>query len=282
VLSQLNSGPSGGSITANHVASMNGAVRRYGNGGSHTSHYDTAIALAQSGFVVASVTHTGDNNTDQSYAGNRIDLIDRPRQIKCLLDFMLSTWTGHSRLDANRIGVFGFSLGGFTALVAVGGTPDLSRMAKLCSSHPAAPECDFIAQRHGDQLEPPPSKPTWVHDARIKAAVVAAPAVSYLFGSGGLRPVTVPVQLWRAENDTQSPDAWNSAIVRSELLTQPTERIVPGADHFVFLAPCSDALAKAAPAICTDSPGVDRVAFHQEFNRAVVTFFREKLIVSTK
>jgi predicted dienelactone hydrolase len=57
----------------------------HGTGGSFTSHYDTALALAQAGFVVAAVTHTGDNNSDQSYAGNRKDLIDRPRQIKRVL-----------------------------------------------------------------------------------------------------------------------------------------------------------------------------------------------------
>src|SRR5215510_7646801 len=42
----------------------------HGNAGSLASHYDTALALAQSGFVVAAVTHTGDNYADQSYAGN--------------------------------------------------------------------------------------------------------------------------------------------------------------------------------------------------------------------
>ena len=35
-------------------------------------------------------------------------------------------------------------------------------------------------------VEATSGQPAWVHDARIKAAIVAAPAVSYLFGSGGL------------------------------------------------------------------------------------------------
>src|SRR5215510_2632066 len=53
----------------------------HGVGGSLASHYDTVLALAQAGFVVAAVTHTGDNSQDQSFVGNRRDLIDRPRQI---------------------------------------------------------------------------------------------------------------------------------------------------------------------------------------------------------
>lgn len=249
----------------------------HGASGSLTGHYDTAIALAQAGFVVAALTHTGDNSNDQSYIGNRIDLIERPRQAKVVLDWMLSSWADHGRLDPGRVGMFGFSLGGFTTLVEIGGTPELDRMMLLCSTHADAPECAFIKQRHGDGLDPNPAKPTWVHDARIKAAVVAAPAVSFLFGSGDLRRVSIPVQLWRAENDTQAPDLWNSAIVRKELPRAPEEHMVPGQDHFIFLAPCSAALASVVPEICHDAPNFDRVAFHQTFNQSIVAFFSREL-----
>jgi predicted dienelactone hydrolase len=47
--------------------------------------------------------------------------------------------------------------------------------------------------------------------------------------------------------------------------------------HFDFLAPCNEALAKAAPAICESAPGFDRTAFHAEMNRAIVTFFMAQL-----
>jgi predicted dienelactone hydrolase len=259
-----------GQISGNHLPLI---LISHGAGGSLASHYDTALALAGTGFVVAAITHTGDNYMDQSYTGNRKDLIDRPRQIKIVTDYMLSVWQHHSRLDPNRIGIFGFSLGGFTALVEIGGTPDLRRMILLCSTRPNAPECAFIKQHHGDQLDPVVKEPVWVHDSRIKAAVVAAPAVGFLFGSGGLQQVTIPVQLWRAEKDQQAPDAWNSAIVRQGLPRPPQVHVVPG-DHFVFAAPCSAALAKVAAFICTDPSGFDRAAFHSTFNRAVVTFFQ--------
>src|ERR1700734_3655576 len=111
----------------------------HGAYGSLASHYDTAIALAQAGFVVAALTHTGDNDSDQSYMGNRKDLIDRPRQAKVVLDWMLSSWTNHGSLNPERVGMFGFSLGGFTSLVEIGGTPELARMALLCSTSPNAP-----------------------------------------------------------------------------------------------------------------------------------------------
>jgi predicted dienelactone hydrolase len=249
----------------------------HGTGGSFSSHIDTANALARAGFVVLAITHVGDNFQDQRYVGNRLDLIDRPRQIKAALDWVLSSWPGRANVNPRRIGIFGFSLGGFTSLVLIGGTPELSRMAQLCESKPEAPECAFIKQAHGDQLNPSVETPIWVHDARIKAAVIAAPAASYLFGPGDLRDVSVPVQMWRAENDSQAPDAWNGAVVRDNLKVHPDARVVEGVDHFVFLAPCSESLAAAAASICQDPAGFDRAAFHRAFNQSVVDFFTTKL-----
>jgi predicted dienelactone hydrolase len=249
----------------------------HGSGGSLSSHLDTANALARAGFVVIAITHIGDNTDDQSYAGNRIDLIDRPRQAKVALDWILSSWPGRLNLNPRRIGVFGFSLGGFTSLVLIGGTPEIARMAQLCDSKPDAPECAFIKNAHGDQLTPSAESPVWTHDERIKAAVIAAPAASYLFGPGDLRHVSVPIQLWRVGKDSQAPDAWNGAVVRDNLKVHPDSHLVEGADHFVFLAPCSEALAAAAAQICQDPAGFDRAAFHRAFNQSVVDFFTTRL-----
>ena len=82
------------------------------------SHNDTAVALAQAGYVVAAVAHTGDNFADQS---REVSMVDRPRHISRVIDHMLTTWPGRDRIDATRIGVFGHSSGGFTALAVVGG-----------------------------------------------------------------------------------------------------------------------------------------------------------------
>ena len=41
-------------------------VMSHGTGGSYLGHFDTAIALADAGFVVVAMNHTGDNYADQS------------------------------------------------------------------------------------------------------------------------------------------------------------------------------------------------------------------------
>jgi hypothetical protein len=68
------------------------------------------------------------------------------------------------------------------------------------------------------------------------------------------------VQLWRPDTDSQAPDAWNSAIVRGGSPSTTELHVVPLADHFAFLPPCSDALKKVASSICTDAPDFDRAA----------------------
>jgi len=50
----------------------------------------------------------------------------RTRQLKRLIDYMISAWPEAGRIDPARIGAFGFSSGGFTVLAAAGGTPDLA------------------------------------------------------------------------------------------------------------------------------------------------------------
>ena len=53
-------------------------VMSHGNGGSLLSRFDTAIALADAGFVVVAVTHTGDNYADQS---RNLNVMGRSRHI---------------------------------------------------------------------------------------------------------------------------------------------------------------------------------------------------------
>ena len=190
---------------------------------------------------------------------------------------MLEEWSERVHVDAARVGVFGFSLGGFTALVEAGGVPDLRRMKQLCDERPTAPECSFIAQRRGDLLAQIKDPPVWVHDSRIRAALIAAPAVSYLFGSDGLKQVTVPVQLWRSAADRQAPHEWNSAVVEKGLPTAPDLHTVSNADHYAFLPPCGDVLRQAVPSICVDAPDFDRVSFHKQFNQEAVAFFSKTL-----
>lgn len=243
-------------------------VMSHGNGGSFSSHADTAKALAQAGFIVAALTHPGDNWKDQSRA---TDMEGRPVALSRLIDFMLGEWKDHAAIDPDRIGAFGFSSGGFTVLAAAGGVPDLALLADHCAARPGNYDCRLLK----DHPHAPVSAWPSIRDARIKALVVAAPALGFTFADGGLKEVRIPVQLWRADNDHILPAPDYADAVHAALPTAPQFRSVSGADHFDFLAPCNGPVF--VPAICTDASGFDRVEFHRRFNAAVTAFFAATL-----
>jgi predicted dienelactone hydrolase len=250
-------------------------VMSHGTGGFYGSHYDTALALARAGFVVAALTHPGDNYMDKSRAGQ---VRRRPPQLERVLDYMLTEWPDHARIDPERVGAFGFSAGGFTVLAAIGGAPDFSKIRPHCEAHPDYFECTLNKRA---AIAPPPaagaSDATSFRDPRIKTAVIAAPALGYTFDREGLDPVTIPIQLWSAEFDHILPAPDYADSVRANLPRPPEFHLVAKADHFDFLAPCSAELAKIAPDICQSLSGFDRGEFHERFNAEVVRFFRETL-----
>lgn len=254
-------------------------VISHGNGGFFLSHHDTAAALADAGFVVAAVTHTGDNYADQSRASY---MMDRPRHISRVIDHMLGTWVGRAAIDADRIGIFGFSSGGFTALASVGGVPDFTKIGAVCAQYPGDYACGVIQRSGGNMPTLAGYGAGSTADPRIKAAVVAAPALGFTFSPDGLKNVKVPVQLWRAENDTVVPHPRYAEAVRLALPRAPEYRVVANAGHFDFLAPCSPALAAIAPPICTSASGFDRAQFHAGFNAAVVGFLGKTLGAETR
>ena len=252
-------------------------VISHGYGGWLGGHADTAKALANAGYVVVAMTHTGNNFEDNGAPASRW-MLDRPRHVARTVDFMLRDWPGRAHLDPARIGLFGFSAGGYTALVSVGGVPDIAGVPAYCKAHPAEYVCaSGILGEIATAGVPAIPASAFVHEPRIRAAVIAAPGLGFGFEAEGLKHVRVPVQLWSGERDERVPTAENAALVRDALPMAPEFHEVRGAGHFAFMAPCKPELRRLEPEvwaeICTDAEGFDRAAFKQDFNAAVVAFF---------
>lgn len=243
-------------------------VISHGTGAGPVSHADTAQALAAAGFVVVAPLHPGDNFQDDSAVGKPEWLANRSRHVSRVIDFMFGQWAGRQRLLPNRVGIFGFSAGATTALITAGGVPDLGRVARHCAQQREF-VCGIMAP-----AAPGAAAPSWAHDPRIAAAVVAAPGLGFAFEPAGLKAARVPVQLWAGAADQTVPYETNTAVVR-RLLPAPVDfHSVPNAVHLSFLAPCGP---QTPPPLCQDNPGFDRTAFHKDFNRSVVEFFRAHL-----
>jgi len=235
-------------------------VISHGRGGSFVGHRDTAARLADAGFVVAAINHPGDTSRDLSRSGDISVFVERPADITRLIDFMLDASPAAHAIDRDRIGFFGFSRGGYTGLVLIGAEIDWAKAEALC-------------RRSAERLCEQPL----AHDARIRAAVIADPLAKFL-APASLAAIKVPVQLWASELGGDGVDRAMVALVDANLRATHSYRVVAKAGHFAFLTPCPAAVAAELPMLCRDAPDFDRAAFHQEFNGAVLAFFRAYLL----
>lgn len=259
-------------------------VISHGAGGSLYGHSDTAIALARAGFVVVAMNHTGDNYRDSSYVGRGLQLVGRPRHVSRTIDYMLAQWPHRSMIDPARIGMFGHSAGGFTALVVAGAEPDLSRGRDFCNRRPGAWTCRYL-RAHGYRTEDlgKQRRFDWLHDPRVKAAVIAAPAIGYSFDRAALSQVRIPFQIWAAEKDTIVEDSPKE--IRRAFPLAPEYYRVASAGHFSFLEPCGLQMRAiiavmhwfGTEAICSDPPGFDRTRFHDDLNKMITRYFQRNL-----
>jgi predicted dienelactone hydrolase len=243
-------------------------VVSHGRGGSFTGHHDTDEVLADAGFIVAAINHSGDTASDLSRSGDLSAFVERPTDIKRLIDFMIGGSALASNIDRQRLGFFGFSRGAYTGLVLIGANPDFASAAPLCRQSTAR-ICEQILRKEI------PAQPL-THDPRIKAAVIADP-LTIFFTADSFTAVKVPVQLWASEHGGDGVLPHSINLVDSNLSARHEYRLVPNAGHFAFLAPCPPALVTELAEICADANGFDRVAFHNQFNAAALAFFRKHL-----
>jgi len=248
-------------------------ILSHGTGGWFGGHTGLALALADAGFIVAAVTHPGDNRDDRSgFAGQR-RLLDRPRHLAALARHMTAGWGDAGHVDAGRIAVFGYSVGGYDAVVAAGGVPDFTRFPGHCGEHGSDPLCGLMMAQW-DALPrtegPLPTLP-------VRAVVLAAPALGVLFDREALAGIAAPVQIWQGDRDELLQRPFHADRLAEGLGERADLRIVAGAGHFAFMPPCPEALRSIVPEICTDPSGFDRAAFHETMNAEVVRFLRAAL-----
>lgn len=243
-------------------------VLSHGRGGSFIVHHDTAEYLADAGFVVAAIDHPGDTALDKSLFYDLSIYVRRPLDVKRAIDYVIAASPLAAAIDPDRIGIYGFSRGGYTALVAIGANPDFALGLPFCRER-TDKVCDQIrAQEY-------PKTPL-THDHRIKAAVIADP-VSTFFTAQGLADITIPVQLWGSEKGGDGVEPKTVEAINTMLKAPHTFTKVEHTQHFSFLTVCPTQIAETQPVLCQDPPELDRAQFHQQFNDALTRFFRANL-----
>lgn len=262
-------------------------VISHGHGGSALGHHDLAVYLASHGFIVVTLEHPKDNWQDSSGNGHLSVLAGRPIQVKAVISYLLNDPHWKELIDANRIGVAGFSMGGYTSLLLVGAVPHFERITSYCKRHPADnATCNLIKQLSAEAhmtvkeymglLQERLYRWGKTKDPRIKAAFVMAPS-SFLFDKAGLAMINSPVFLYYGQNDRVLIPEANVLHIAPLINTLVDIKMIPKAGHFVFISPCSPQLAEANPMICKEAPGVNRAKVHAQIHANALKFFRKTL-----
>lgn len=244
----------------------------HGNTGTPLALHDLATSLARKGFVVVAVLHPGDNYKDHSRLGTLSNLYGRPLQISAAITATLADPMLSPFVNVDQVGVIGYSAGGETALILAGAKPDFDRLRRYCQQRP---EDRDACSTHGeltvdrDDLQPEA-------DPRIHALMLMAP-FSLMFGRDALAGVQVPVLLYSGDGDKLVAVDKNAAALARKLPQAPQFKLLAGAGHFVFMAPCDDDQLAATPALCTDAVGVDRVDIHRSLISESGRFFAHVL-----
>ena len=249
----------------------------HGSGGVRYNQFYLSEHLAAHGYVVLAVQHPGNCWNDNADVGRLINLWNRPKDVSFALTQALREPELAAHMDAERIGVIGHSLGGYTALVLVGAKPDIGKLNAFCSSirgwfagrfcNPKRPE--LAAWEKGKFHDF-----TQLHDPRFRAAMAMAPGIPMLFDKAAMQSVSAPLLVFLSGKD-EILDGKQQAYHRS---LPPSARVVdlPDAGHFVYIMECPEEVAKRNPPICKDI-GTPRTEVHSLLRKEAAAFFDARL-----
>ena len=279
----------------------NGAPRRgngrlivisHGSGGAPWVHADLARVLVEDGFVVAMPTHRGDNYEDPSTPGPE-SWRRRPAEVSRAIDAVGQDPRFGSLLTLDKVGMYGFSAGGHTALSLAGGRWSPALFRQHCESHISE---DFqacvglITQLDGNVLDGVKTTlALWVIRFRFKdadsqahtdsriAAIVAGCPYAADFDMASLAAPRVPLALVTAPRDK-----WLIPRFHGERVLQACaacERLadIPNGGHGALLSPLPKGLTGLVGDLLNDPPGFNRDVL-PGIDRKIAAYFRKHLL----
>jgi len=198
--------------------------------------------LATYGFVVAVLEHPGSNwnqflaflDGQSNWIMNPREFIDRPLDVTYVLDELdrlsQSDETLRERLNLQRVGVIGQSLGGYTALVLAGAEVQFDQLKTGCQAFHQSLNLSLLLQCRALTL---PQRDYDLADPRVTAAIAISPVVSGILGRAGLNQIKTPVLIIAGSNDRLAPVLLEQ-IQPFTWLTTPDKylALVNGGTHF--------------------------------------------------
>jgi predicted dienelactone hydrolase len=268
-------------------------VISHGSGGSAWVHADLARQLVEAGFVVAAPEHRGDNWEEMSMPGPGSWKL-RPGEVSRAIDAVARDSRLAPLVALDKVGMFGMSAGGHTALTLAGGRWSPAALLRHCELHL---EDDFASCTGGateltggalDGLKKLIARPIirfrlddagWYGqtDPRIQAIVAEVPfAVD--FDLQTLSAPKVPLGLVRAGEDLWLTPRYHIDRVIQACRNCTLIADLPQAGHGSLLGPRPQEkyLSSSIARLLRDPPGFD-TAQVAPTNARIVEFLRTHL-----
>ena len=271
-------------------------VLSHGTGALPWVYGDLARALVEAGFVVALPQHRGDHADDTRLVGPPSWKL-RPAEVSATIDSLLADPRFAGLVDAERVGVYGNSAGGHTALVMAGGRWSPAQLVRHCQAHL---EEDFAAcvggvtTLDGGWLDGPKlavartvirwkfaDDSAWYGhgDPRVRAVVASVPWAAN-FDLASLQAPRVPLGLVEAGRDRWLRAEFHVGSVRRACTPCETVAILPDAGHGAMLSPLPPDIPANLQPLIADPPGFDRSVL-PALHRRIADFFLRHLEVAS-
>jgi predicted dienelactone hydrolase len=268
-------------------------VVSHGTGGSVIVHTDLARTLVEQGFTVAIPLHKGDNWRDHR-PGTFDSPKRRPQEISRAIDAVARDARFAPLLQLDKVGVYGMSAGGFTALTLAGGQWSPQQFVRHCDVN-LGRDFQFCTgvftkltggwldslklwvARHEIRRRFEDDKTVYRHtDPRVAAIVAAVPAAA-AFDLATLAEPRVPLGLVTMGQDRWLIPAFHAEAVLS--VCKVCERVahLDHGGHGAMLAPLPPGLGGVLGEMLNDPPGFDRAVL-PAIDRTIAGYFARHLL----
>jgi predicted dienelactone hydrolase len=268
-------------------------ILSHGSGGSATLYHEMAHVLVEAGFVVAAPEHQGDNWRDQTKTGPDSWKL-RPGEVSSAIDRVQGEPRFAPLLNRDKVGVYGMSAGGLTALEFAGATWSLNRLVKHCADH-LEEDSGFCAFREmvagkldqemmgrlkrqfieGAKSGMVDSREYGHQDGRVKAVVAAVP-VAAVIDPASFRDLRASTGLISADKDQVLAPRWHVLAVEVTCSSCTAIGTVKGGGHMSILSPLPDEIVRGLGVWAKDPAGFDRSSLTPIY-KGIAGFFAGRL-----